>query len=181
MKVLLHICCGICALSVIERLQIEGHAVTGYFYNPNIHPQDEYKKRLEVAEKAAESYGIDLVEERYDRENWFLAVKGQENEPEGGGRCKVCYKMRLQKTYEYSRYHHFDLFTTTLTVGPMKEAAIINQIGRDIGEDRFICADFKKKDGFKRSIELAKEMELFRQDYCGCIYSLEEKYRREKK
>lgn len=181
MKVLLHICCGICALSVIERLQIEGHEVTGYFYNPNIHPQDEYKKRLEAAERAAKEFGIVLVEERYDRENWFLKVKGLENDPEGGRRCEVCFEMRLKKAYDYSRYHNFDLFTTTLTVGPMKDAGVINRIGREIGGDRFITADYKKKDGFKRSIELANDAGLYKQDYCGCIYSLEDKYRRERK
>lgn len=182
MKILLHICCAVCASSVIERLLCEGHKVTGYFYNPNIHPQDEYKKRLEAARKVAKEWNIDLVEGPYDRQRWFELVKGKEYASEGGERCRICFTMRLKKAFEhYLKEHKFDAFTTTLSVSPLKDAILVNSIGREIGGDeRFICADFKKKDGFKRANELSKEWDLYRQHYCGCIYSLEEELAREK-
>jgi len=180
MKILLHICCGVCASSVIERLLCEGHTVTGFFYNPNIHPADEYQRRLEAAKKAAGEWNIELVEGKYDRERWFESVKGQVYSPEGGKRCAICYRLRLEKTYEYMKRHMFNAFTTTLTVSPMKDALVVNEIGRDIGGDKFICADFKKKGGFQRAGELSKEWGLYRQHYCGCVYSQEEALRREK-
>ncbi|MEA3489544.1 MAG: epoxyqueuosine reductase QueH [Candidatus Omnitrophota bacterium] len=181
MKILLHICCGVCATSVVERLMCEGHTVTGFFYNPNIHPVDEYERRLEAARKVAGHMGFELVEGPYDRENWFQLVKGKEYEPEGGKRCEACFRMRLEKTYLYMKRHMFGAFTATLTVSPLKDAALVNAIGREIGDEAFICADFKKKGGFARAMEVAQELELYRQDYCGCIYSLEQKYAREKK
>lgn len=180
MKILLHICCGVCASAVAEKLMIEGHVVTGFFYNPNIHPADEYEKRLEAARQAAKQLRFELIEGPYDRENWFEAAKEVACEPEGGKRCDLCFRMRIQKTYDYMKKHMFDAFTTTLTVSPMKEATIVNDIGREIGGEKFLCADFKKKGGFARTIEMAKDMGLYRQHYCGCIYSLEESYKREK-
>ncbi len=169
----------------------DGHTVTGYFYNPNIHPQDEYKKRLESAGKAADNAGFEIVEGPYDRERWFELIKGKEYEPEGGSRCETCFRMRLEKTYDCMKKKMFDAFTplqgpksdvtgftTTLTVSPHKDATLINTIGRDIGDEKFICADFKKKGGFARATEAAKELGLYRQNYCGCIYSLEEMHRR---
>lgn len=181
MKVLLHICCGVCASAVVERLLCEGHSVTGFFYNPNIHPVDEYEKRLEAARKVSERYGFELLEGIYDREKWFEKAKGLEYEPEGGARCSVCIEMRLKKTYEYMKQKMFDLFTTTLTVSPHKDPEQINSIGRSIGGERFICADFKKKGGFQKAMELAKELDLYKQRYCGCIYSLESSLKRDKK
>ena len=179
MKVLLHICCGVCAAAAAERLMIEGHQVTGFFYNPNIHPQDEYQRRLESAREVAKQMNFELVEPIYDRENWFTAVKGLEYEAEGGERCVECFRMRLQKTYDYMKKKWFDRFTTTLTVGPMKDADTVNRIGMEIGGDKFILADYKKKGGFQRAVEMAKEMGLYRQDYCGCIYSKEEAIKKE--
>lgn len=181
MKILLHICCGICATSVVEQLMIEGYEVTGLFYNPNIHPVDEYKKRLEIAKKVAENMDFELIEVPYDRENWFPLVKGTEYEPEGGARCEICIRMRLEKTYEYFKRGMYDKFTTTLTVSPMKNATMVNNIGMKIGGDRFMCADFKKKNGFIRAMEMSKELNLYRQHYCGCVYSQEEQLRREAK
>jgi predicted adenine nucleotide alpha hydrolase (AANH) superfamily ATPase len=182
MKVLLHICCGVCAASVAERLMCEGYTVTGFFYNPNIHPVDEYKKRLKAAHKAAEQLGFELVEGPYDRERWFEVVKGLEYEGEGGKRCEACFRMRLEKTYEYFRKKgEFKYFTTTLTVSPMKDAIIINEIGREIGSDRFITANFKAKGGFQRASELAGDWDLYRQHYCGCIYSKEEMLKKQAK
>ncbi len=178
MKILLHICCAVCAGPAIERLMIEGHTVTGYFYNPNIHPQDEYGKRLGEAGKVAKEYGVELIEGPYDRENWFGSVKGYEYDPEGGKRCETCFRMRLERTYNEMKKRSFDKFTTTLSVGPMKNAELINRVGLEIDIDRFIPADFKKKDGFKRAMELSKELGLYHQNYCGCIYSKEEMLRR---
>ncbi|MGB2630860.1 MAG: epoxyqueuosine reductase QueH [Candidatus Omnitrophota bacterium] len=175
MKVLLHICCGVCASSVVEQLMCDGHVVTGFFYNPNIHPVDEYKERLKAAKKTAIELGFELVEGPYDRENWFLRMKGKEYEPEGGARCEECFRMRLEKTYEYFRKKGtFDAFTTTLSISPLKDALLVNRIGYEIGQDRFISANFKKRGGFARAIECAKEWGLYRQHYCGCIYSKEE-------
>lgn len=180
MKVLLHICCGICAASVVERLMCEGHKVTGFFYNPNIHPRDEYKKRFEAAEAVAHKLEIELIEAHYEREKWFELVKGKEYTEEGGERCESCFKMRLEKTCEYLRKNMFDSFTTTLTVSPLKNALCINAIGRSIGDEKFISADFKKRGGFERSNELAREWHLYRQNYCGCVYSLERSLKVEK-
>ena len=178
MKVLLHICCGACASSVAERLMCDGYQVTGFFYNPNIHPADEYKRRLDAAHKVAKELKFELVEGAYDRERWFELIKGTEYAPEGGQRCQRCFRMRLEKTQEYMLKHIFDSFTATLTVSPLKDAALVNSIGREIGGDKFMCMDFKKKGGSQRTVELAKEMGLYRQNYCGCIYSLEEMERK---
>jgi len=180
MNVLLHACCGVCASAVVERLLCDGHPVTLYFYNPNIHPVDEYKRRLEAAKKVALEWGVGFVEGPYDRERWFESVRGAEREPEGGKRCEICYRLRLEKTYEYMKWNNFDAFTTTLSVSPHKDARLINDIGIDIGGDRFIVADFKKKGGFQRANELSEEWGLYRQNYCGCVYSEEEMHRREK-
>jgi len=173
MKILLHICCGVCATAAAERLMCEGHSVTGFFYNPNIHPVDEYKKRLETAQKVASEMNFDLVEGPYDRERWFELVKGHEYDPEGGKRCQICFRMRLKKTYEYMKKHIFNMFTTTLTVSPHKDVTLVDCIGREIGGDSFYSADFKKRGGFQRAMELSKEWDLYKQKYCGCIYSLE--------
>ncbi|MBD3380519.1 MAG: hypothetical protein GF408_08690 [Candidatus Omnitrophica bacterium] len=177
MKVLLHICCGVCASSVVERLMCEGYTVTGYFYGPNIHPHDEYDRRLDAARAVAREMRFDLIEGKYDRERWFEAVKGAENAPEGGKRCEICFRLRLEAAYRQMRKNMFDRFTTTLTVSPLKDAVLVNRLGREIGGDKFIIADFKKKEGCKRAVELSREMGLYRQDYCGCVYSQEEAIR----
>jgi len=180
MNVLLHICCGVCAGAVAERLMIDGHRVTGFFYNPNIHPVDEYERRCNAAREAARQLGFELIEGIYDRENWFQMVKGKEYEPEGGARCEMCFIMRLNKTHELMKKKMFDAFTTTLSVSPLKDALLVNRLGREIGGNRFILADFKKRGGSARAVELSREWKLYRQNYCGCIYSLESKIAREK-
>jgi predicted adenine nucleotide alpha hydrolase (AANH) superfamily ATPase len=172
MKVLLHICCGVCAGSVAERLLSEGHEVTGYFFNPNIHPAAEYEIRLQVARTVAESVGFPVFTGAYKPEDWMKAIIGLEKEPEGGKRCEVCYRLRLESAFRYLQEHDFDVFTTTLTVSPHKPAVLINRIGREIGGDKFLARDFKKKDGFKRANEIAKKLGVYRQHYCGCVYSL---------
>jgi predicted adenine nucleotide alpha hydrolase (AANH) superfamily ATPase len=171
MKVLLHICCGVCAAGAATTLLSEGHRVTGYFYNPNICPEEEYRKRLDAAIRSAQNLGYEVKEGSYEPSEWMETVKGLEREPEGGARCTHCYRFRLLKSYQFMLGQGLDAFTTTLTISPHKQASIINRIGREIGGDRFMQRDFKKKDGFKQAITLARCWELYRQNYCGCIYS----------
>jgi predicted adenine nucleotide alpha hydrolase (AANH) superfamily ATPase len=172
MKVVLHICCGVCAAGAVEALVREGHQVTGFFYNPNIHPAEEHQKRLDVAQKVAKELNFPLEAGPYNPEDWLRLTNSLKDEPEGGRRCPVCYRLRLEKTRDYMAACGADAFTTTLTISPHKSAQIINSIGQEIGGDKFLVRDFKKKDGFKRAVQLAKKWELYRQDYCGCIYSM---------
>ncbi len=172
MKIVLHICCGVCVTSVIERLTSEGNEVRGLFYNPNIYPREEYERRLEAAHQVAKELNFPLEAGPYDSEEWFKKTTSLENEPEGGKRCAVCFRLRLEKTYLYLQDCGWDAFTTTLTVSPTKSAEVINRTGKEIGGENFLVRDFKKKEGFKRATELARKWTLYRQDYCGCIYSL---------
>lgn len=172
MKILLHICCGVCAAGVVERLTLEGHQVHGLFYNPNIHPRREYDRRLEVARRVARELDFPLEVPPYTPAEWLKETIYLANEPEGGRRCEVCFRLRLKKAYLYMQDCGADAFTTTLTISPHKSAAVVNRVGREIGGERFLARDFKKKEGFQRTIELAKKWALYRQDYCGCIYSM---------
>ncbi|MFP4640825.1 MAG: epoxyqueuosine reductase QueH [Dehalococcoidia bacterium] len=174
MKVALHICCGVCAASVVERLVEEGHQVVGFFYNPNIHPAEEYERRLDATRKVSQELDFPLETGHYTPREWFAQTKGLEHEPEGGKRCEVCFRMRLAETYQFMNDIGADAFSTTLTVSPHKSAETVNAIGYEIGGDTFLARDFKKKDGFKRAKELAREWNLYRQNYCGCIYSMRE-------
>lgn len=175
MKVVLHICCGVCAASVVERLTLEGHEVCGLFYNPNIHPLEEYERRLEATYNVAKELNFPLEAGPYVPEEWFHETSSLENEPEGGRRCEVCFRLRLEKAYLYLKDCGWDAFTTTLTVSPHKSADVINRVGEEIGGERFLARDFKKKEGFQRATELAKKWALYRQDYCGCIHSMRER------
>lgn len=172
MKIVLHICCGVCAAGVVERLTGEGHQILGFFYNPNIHPEEEYKGRLEATHKVAQELDFPLEVAPYTPEEWFNETDSLKDEPEGGKRCEVCFRVRLNKTYLYMRDSGGDAFTTTLTISSHKSAGVINRIGQEIGGDKFLARDFKKRQGFKRAIEFAKQWELYRQNYCGCIYSM---------
>jgi len=171
MRIVLHVCCGVCAAGVVERLTSEGNQVVGVFYNPNIHPLEEYDRRLEAALEVAQKLDFPLVVNPYETAEWFKKTNGLANEPEGGKRCEVCFRLRLKQTYLYMEERGWDAFTTTLTISRHKSADVINRIGREVGGDRFLVRDFKKKDGFQRTIELAKEWGLYQQNYCGCIYS----------
>ena len=177
MKVVLHICCGVCAAGAAERLIEEGHEVTGFFCNPNIHPFEEYQKRLEVARRVAAELNFPLRVADYAPEVWFAETDSLKDEPEGGRRCEVCFRLRLEETRRYLEECAADAFTTTLTIGPRKSAETVNRIGREIGGDRFLVRDFKKKAGFQRATELAKRWNLYRQHYCGCLYSQKESLR----
>ena len=171
MKVLLHICCAVCASACVEKLREEGSEVSGFFYNPNIHPEPEYLKRLNDLENFAKRLDFPFFIAGYNPDKWFKLIKGLENEPEGGKRCEVCFRIRLNEAYRFAKKKGFDSFTTTLTVSPHKDSEVINKVGRNLAGLFFLARNFKKNDGFKRAIELSKEYGLYRQSYCGCIFS----------
>ena len=173
-SVLLHCCCAPCATSVTERV-IKTVKPVLYFYNPNIYPENEYKKRLHELEKLAAYFSLELIAEDYDEGEFLSAVGGLEGECEGGARCPVCFKLRLDKTAERAKKEGLKAFCSTLTVSPHKNAAIINAIGEEIAAARniaWIPSDFKKRDGYLRSCRMCREMDIYRQNYCGCRFSL---------
>lgn len=172
-KILFHICCAPDAAVVLNDFNGNYDAAC-YFYNPNIHPAEEYEKRLNEMRKLSSLMEAPLSVEEPDAGNWSTAVKGLEGEPEGGKRCEICFRIRLEKTAVFAKKNGFDLFTTVLSVSPHKNAKLINEIGKQAATAhsiKFMEADFKKNNGFKRSIELSKKYGLYRQNYCGCIYS----------
>ena len=172
MKVVLHICCGVCSAGAAESLIKEGHQVIGFFYNPNIYPAEEYERRLATAKIAAEELSFPLEIPSYQPEDWFKKTESLKEEPEGGQRCHVCFRIRLEETYRYLLLCKADAFTTTLTISPHKSAETVNRIGREIGGETFLERDFKKKNGFRHTLQLADQLCLYRQDYCGCLYSV---------
>lgn len=170
---LLHICCAPCSTHVVEVLR-ENYDVTGYFYNPNIHPESEYRRREEEMRRYARKAGIEMVCAEYDDARWFDAVKGMEDAPEGGERCFLCYRIRSEKAARYAKEHGYQSLTTTLSISPHKNAEKINEIGAELAARhglQWYAADFKKRGGFDRSIRMSKEAGLYRQSYCGCIFS----------
>lgn len=181
-KILLHSCCAPCSTAVIERL-INDFDITILYYNPNIYPEEEYLKRKEEEIKYIKLFNeknpnskVKLMDCDYDYESYIMAVKGLENEREGGARCAVCFKLRLGKTATLAKENGFDIFGTTLTVSPHKNAELINNIGLGIQNEigiNYLVSNFKKQNGYKRSVELAKENGLYRQNYCGCKFALE--------
>jgi predicted adenine nucleotide alpha hydrolase (AANH) superfamily ATPase len=140
-----------------------------FFSNSNIYPREEYGKRLANAGKIAKHYGLELVEDEYDHSKWLSAVKGLETEPEKGKRCLKCFEFNLKRASDYAKSKGFDFFTTTLTVSPHKDSDKIFEIASKFGN--FLEMNFKKKDGFKHSLELSEEHDLYRQEYCGCEFS----------
>ncbi|MGN1001363.1 MAG: epoxyqueuosine reductase QueH [Oscillospiraceae bacterium] len=170
---LLHSCCGPCSTYVLEYLT-KYFDVTVLFYGPNIQPESEYALRLEHQRKVLERTGVRLMDCPYDGAAFTAAVKGLEGEPEGGERCTVCFRLRLEETARRASEGGFPYYCTTLTVSPHKDAERINRLGREIGERwgvRWLPSDFKKRGGYQRSLELSRDYELYRQDYCGCLYS----------
>lgn len=174
---LMHACCAPCSSACLERLG-DFFKISIFYYNPNITDKKEYEKRLTEVKKFAKNFKvkheIEVIDGCYEPEVFFDMAKGLEQEPERGKRCYECYKMRLRKTAEYASNNNFDYFTTTLTLSPYKNASWINEIGDALDKDfksHYLYSDFKKKNGYKRSIELSKEYNLYRQNYCGCIYS----------
>ena len=173
MKIALHICCGVCAAGVAERLAAEGHQIHGFFYNPNIQPRDEYERRLAATEEVARRMGFPLAVGAYVPDDWLALTQSLAAEPEGGLRCVLCFRLRLAETCRFMQDNDCEAFTTTLSVSPHKDAALVNRVGEEIGGASFLQRDFKKRDGFTRTMALAREWAIYRQRYCGCVYSLE--------
>lgn len=177
-KLLLQCCCAPCSSYVLSVLTTHFDVLI-YYYNPNIHPESEYNKRGEQFQKLFQGGGyetkVQWIPAEYDPERFFEAVKGLENEPEGGARCTECFWLRLRETARKAKELGADYFTTTLSVSPHKNAQLLNEIGIQLEKEygvKFLRADFKKKEGYKQSIVLSREYDLYRQDYCGCIYSM---------
>ena len=176
-ELLLHACCAPCSSAVLEKLA-NFFKITIYFYNPNISSKKEYNKRLSELKKFIKEYKtkyeVKIIEGKYEPELFDEIAKGMENLPEKGKRCYYCYKMRMNDTAKIAEKNKIPFFTTTLSLSPHKNAKWINEIGKDLEKEyksSFLYSDFKKEEGYKRSIELSKEYNLYRQDYCGCIYS----------
>lgn len=186
----LHSCCAPCSSYVLEYLRVF-FRITVFYFNPNITEDEEYFRRVEeqkrlilefnrqlseekIRQDASEAFPIEIIEGDYQKELFFDRIKGLEQCPEGGERCFACFDLRLRETALRAKQHQADYFTTTLTISPLKNAAKINEIGELIAEEygiAFLPSDFKKKNGYKRSVELSKEYGLYRQDYCGCVFS----------
>lgn len=172
---LLHSCCAPCSSAALERL-CESCAITVLYYNPNIFPPQEFEKRLTEQQRflSALPYRIGFLESEYRPETFFDAVRGLEHAPEGGERCKICFRLRLEHCARLASENGFDFFTTTLTLSPLKDAQLLNRLGIEAGKKYgvpFFPSDFKKRNGYLRSIELSKQYGLYRQNYCGCVYS----------
>ena len=177
-RLLLHSCCGPCSSAVLEKLTPH-FQVTVYFFNPCIHPAAEYEKRLREQKRLIEEakLPVGLLEAPYQPERYFEQVQGLESAPEGGERCLVCFRQRLDATAQAAKAHGYDFFTTTLTVSPHKNAENLNRIGQEVSIEvgvPFLPADFKKRNGYLRSLQLSAEYALYRQDYCGCVFSKRE-------
>lgn len=173
-KLLLHICCAGCGAYISEVLR-DDYNVSFYFYNPGIYPRVEYERRFEETKWIAKKFKVSLIEGEYNHAAWRVKVKGHENEPEKGKRCQICYQDRLEETASLAQEKGFSHFTTTLTVSPHKVASVIFMIGDEKARKynlEFLDQDFKKLDGFKKASELSRKLNLYRQDYCGCEFSL---------
>lgn len=176
-SLLLHACCAPCSSAVLERLASH-FKISILYYNPNITEEKEYQKRLDELKKFISKltfkYPINIIDSRYEPKEFFQIAKGLEKEKERGKRCYKCYELRLEETAKVAKEKNFDFFATTLTLSPYKKTSWLNEIGENLSEKyqaNYLYSDFKKKNGYKRSIELSKEYNLYRQDYCGCIYS----------
>ncbi|MCI9167880.1 MAG: epoxyqueuosine reductase QueH [Dorea sp.] len=178
-RLLLHSCCAPCSSYVLEYLS-SYFSITVFYYNPNISPESEYTKRLfeqqMLIDRLPARYPVAFAAGPYDSERFFQMAKGLEQVKEGGERCFRCYELRLREAAKMAKNAEFDYFTTTLSISPLKKADKLNEIGVRLGEEygiSYLMSDFKKKNGYRRSIELSKEYNLYRQDYCGCVFSRE--------
>ena len=184
-KLALHACCAPCSSAVLERLN-EAFEIVVYYYNPNIAPEEEFRRRsAELRRLVAEMPLRDArtAEGPYDAERFYEAVRGHEGDPEGGARCGICFEMRLRRTAEFAREIGADYFTTTLSISPLKDSQLLNELGARIAAEAgvgYLYSDFKKKDGYKRSCALSEAYGLYRQDYCGCVFSRRERLEKAK-
>lgn len=176
-RLLLHSCCAPCSSYVLEYLS-QYFEITVFYYNPNISPETEYRMRVEEQQRLIQQmplkHPVSFLEGTYCPDYFYNMVKGLEDVPEGGERCFLCYRMRLEESAKIARENGFDYFTTTLTISPLKNAQKLNEIGQELAEKYevpFLPSDFKKKNGYKRSTELSREYGLYRQNYCGCVFS----------
>ncbi|WP_297421569.1 epoxyqueuosine reductase QueH [Clostridium sp.] len=180
-SLLLHSCCAPCSSYVLEYLS-QYFSITIFFYNPNIYPVEEYSRRVAeqkgLISELKVKHEINFIEGRYDTENFYEISKGLEKEKEGGERCFKCYELRLKEAAIIAKSKGFEYFTTTLSISPHKNSQKLNAIGKKLSEEynvEYLYSDFKKKEGYKRSIELSKKYNLYRQDYCGCVFSKNER------
>ena len=174
----LHSCCAPCSSYVLEYLS-QYFRITVFYYNPNIYPEEEYRKRVVEQQRLIREmplkHPVSFIEGDFDDAHYYEAVKGLEREPEGGARCRVCFALRLRETAKRAVLANADYFATTLTISPLKNAAVINEIGEELAGEygvSWLPSDFKKKNGFKRSGELSARYGLYRQNYCGCVFSM---------
>ncbi len=180
----LHCCCAPCSSYVLEYLS-KYFRITTFYYNPNIFPQEEYAHRVAELKRFVSEfptkYPVEFLEGAYEPERYYEAVRGLERDREGGARCRKCFELRLGEAARMAKSLNFDYFTTTLSISPMKNATVLNEVGEEMAEKygvRHLPANFKRKGGFLRSTELSKEYGLYRQDFCGCVFSKEERDRR---
>ena len=182
-RLLLHACCAPCSSAVLEYLS-QYFAITLLYYNPNIAPLEEYQKReaelRRLISQMKFTHPVELLPCQYDGQAFVQAARGLEGEPEGGKRCEACFRLRLRYAAQEAARLRFVYYTTTLSISPMKNAPLLNQLGEEIGREFGVAhlpSDFKKKDGYKRSVQLSKEYDLYRQDYCGCAFSKAQRQR----
>jgi predicted adenine nucleotide alpha hydrolase (AANH) superfamily ATPase len=180
-SLLLHSCCGPCSSYCIEYLS-QYFNITVFYYNPNIFPDEEYYHRVKEQQRFIDAfptkYPVHFIEGDYDKDSFYAIAKGLEHEPEKGARCHKCYDLRLRRTAQVTKEKGFDFFSTTLTISPMKDSQVLNEIGIRISEElgvSWLPSDFKKREGYKRSTQLSAEYDMYRQDYCGCVYSYNER------
>lgn len=180
-SLLLHSCCAPCSSYCIEYLS-QFFYVTVFYYNPNIYPDEEYYHRVKEQQRFIKEfptkYPVKFIEGDYDKSSFYEIAKGFEKEPEKGKRCHRCYDLRLRRTAAVAKEKGFDFFSTTLTISPMKDSQVLNEIGASIGKElgiNWLYSDFKKREGYKRSTEISREYDMYRQDYCGCVYSYNER------
>lgn len=174
-KIVLHACCGICSGYPVSSLIDAGYQVVVYFYNPNIYPAEEYQKRLDAERTLCAHFGCELVEAEYNPEEFYKVANGLELEPERGKRCDKCFELRLKKTAEFTKSRGIKTFTTSIVISPHKNFQKLSEIGQQIAQENdleFLAIDLKKKDGFLKTNKISKELGLYRQNYCGCKFSL---------
>lgn len=174
-KVLLHCCCGICSGYPITHLKELGYEPIAFFFNPNIYPETEYQKRLEAQRKICKTLDCELIIDEYTPELYNKAITGYENEPERGKRCTKCFELRLLRTIQKAKEIGIDKYTTTITVSPHKDFETITKMGKEFSNNfkvNYLDIDFKKKDGFLKTNKISRELDLYRQNYCGCKFSI---------